>query len=144
MDNHQSHCTLENIQYAKDNHIFLLTFPPHLTDRRQPLDVGVYFPFKNAMKFALQDEIDSSGGKPINLSDLPKISIKAFSAALNTDNIKAGFEKTGIWPIDRLKYRYKDVLLAKSEDDIDDPANVSDLKMLLPFLKLRLQPQRRL
>lgn len=72
MDNHTSHCALENIKYAKENHIHLLTFPPHLTARMQPLNVGVYGPFKTAMKYALQDAIDMRG-KALGLHNLPEI-----------------------------------------------------------------------
>ncbi|CAI6373585.1 unnamed protein product [Macrosiphum euphorbiae] len=31
MDNHESHCSLEAVTYAKENGIMLVNFPPHCT-----------------------------------------------------------------------------------------------------------------
>ncbi len=38
IDNHSSHITLEGITYARENHITILTLPPHSSRRMQPLD----------------------------------------------------------------------------------------------------------
>lgn len=45
MDNHESHCTLDAINYCRDNGLVAVTFPPHCTHRLQPLDVAVNGPF---------------------------------------------------------------------------------------------------
>lgn len=66
MDNHASHCSYEAVKYAKENGISLLTFPPHLTNKLQPLDVSLYSPFKSAMKIATKDRMDSTR-KPIQI-----------------------------------------------------------------------------
>lgn len=42
VDNHESHVTIEAVDYARDNGIVYLSFPPHTTHRLQPLDVGVF------------------------------------------------------------------------------------------------------
>lgn len=39
MDNHSSHSTLEDYQFCKENHITMLSIPPHSSHRMQPLDV---------------------------------------------------------------------------------------------------------
>jgi DDE superfamily endonuclease len=46
MDNHDSHVSLPAIQYAKENGIVMLTFPPHCSHKLQPLDRSVYGPMK--------------------------------------------------------------------------------------------------
>jgi hypothetical protein len=48
LDGHKSHFTPEFDQYCKDNSIICLCFPPHSTDRLQPLDIGCFSPLKNA------------------------------------------------------------------------------------------------
>jgi hypothetical protein len=37
MDNHESHCTLDSILYARENGITLVTFPPNCSHQLQPL-----------------------------------------------------------------------------------------------------------
>lgn len=49
LDNHVSHTSLEAIIYVKENGIVILSFPPHCSHRLQPLDVGVFGPFKISM-----------------------------------------------------------------------------------------------
>ncbi|XP_065654572.1 uncharacterized protein LOC136081202 [Hydra vulgaris] len=41
LDNHENHCTINAINFCRENGIDLLTFPPHCTHRLQPLDVSV-------------------------------------------------------------------------------------------------------
>nr|XP_039252971.1 jerky protein homolog-like [Styela clava] len=38
MDNHKSHITIDSLNYAKENGLVLLTFPPHCSHKLQPLD----------------------------------------------------------------------------------------------------------
>ncbi|KAK9703614.1 hypothetical protein QE152_g29244 [Popillia japonica] len=101
MDNHETHCSLEAILYAKENGMVLLTFPPHtshrlqpLTSHRlQPLDVAVYSPFKSRYAVALNDWIISNPGKAATIHDLAMI--------------KNG-HTTGIWPLNKLIFSDND------------------------------------
>ena len=47
MDNHGSHETDEFLKLANDNHILSYPLIPHLTHCMQPLDVGVFQPYKH-------------------------------------------------------------------------------------------------
>lgn len=40
LDNHNSHTTLEAWELAKENHVIMLSIPPHSSHRLQPLDVA--------------------------------------------------------------------------------------------------------
>ena len=42
MDNHESHCTLEVIDYCKIHNIHVVTLPPHSSQKTQPLDTTFY------------------------------------------------------------------------------------------------------
>ncbi|XP_055904276.1 uncharacterized protein LOC129940069 [Eupeodes corollae] len=46
MDNHESHLAIEAHDLAKASGVTILTFHPHTTSKMQPLDVGVFGPFK--------------------------------------------------------------------------------------------------
>ena len=54
-DGHITHLTKELIQYAKDHHIVLFLTPPHLTQRVQPFDVGVFSLYKHWYSEAVID-----------------------------------------------------------------------------------------
>uniref|UniRef100_A0A336LYP6 CSON005489 protein n=1 Tax=Culicoides sonorensis TaxID=179676 RepID=A0A336LYP6_CULSO len=65
-DNHDSHCSIESIEFARENGIVSLPFPPHTSHRLQPLDVSVYGPFKGKLKIAFNDWHVSNVGNDIN------------------------------------------------------------------------------
>lgn len=110
MDNHESHCTLEAVCYAKDNGMTLVTFPPHCTHRLQPLDVAVMGPFKGKLAIAQNDWLTSNPGKTLTIHDLANLANTAYSNTFTIKNIVAGFSKPGIWPFSRNAF---------SDDDFD-------------------------
>ena len=103
LDNHQSHVNLDAINYAKDNHISLLSFPPHCSHELQPLDVSVYGPFKTYINQASDSWMRDrkNAGKGMNIHVIPSLVGYAFPKAFSTTNITAGFRATGIWPFDK-------------------------------------------
>ena len=42
VDNHESHRAYSVAEYASENHVVMLSAPPHTTHRLQPLDRTVY------------------------------------------------------------------------------------------------------
>lgn len=98
MDNHETHVNLNVINYARENGIVILTFPPHCSHRLQPLDVSVYGPFKTYMRNAQNNFMTSNAGKPITIYDLSSLAAQAFNKAFTKANILSGLKKTGISP----------------------------------------------
>ena len=45
-DNHESHISIDVLDYASANGVHMLSFPPHCSHKLQPLDRTVYGPFK--------------------------------------------------------------------------------------------------
>lgn len=41
-DNHESHLSIRVLDLAKENGVTIVTFPPHSTNKLQPLDVGIF------------------------------------------------------------------------------------------------------
>ena len=56
LDNY-GYVSIQALQKAKDNGIALVTIPPHLSHKLQPLDVSVYYPFKEYFAQAMYDWI---------------------------------------------------------------------------------------
>lgn len=108
MDNHESHCTLDAIIYARENGIVLVTFPPHCTHRLQPLDVGVMGPFKGKLRVAQNDWMTSNPGKTITIHELASLTNVAYLSSFTVKNITSGFQKPGIWPFSRLAFSDED------------------------------------
>ena len=52
LDGHSSHVTIEAIELARSNDVHMLCLPSHTTHILQPLDVGVFKPFKAAFSKA--------------------------------------------------------------------------------------------
>ena len=46
LDNHVSHLSVDVLQFAKDNGVVMVSFPPHCSHKLQPLDRSVYGPLK--------------------------------------------------------------------------------------------------
>lgn len=91
MDNHESHITVEAINKAKDNGIVLFTIPPHTTHKLQPLDRGVFGPFKTYYNEACKNWLLNNPGKPLSIYDIAAITGKAYPLAFTPANITAGF-----------------------------------------------------
>lgn len=121
-DNHESHVTIEAVDYARDNGIVYLSFPPHTTHRLQPLDVGVFGPFKAKLKTAFNDWHINHSGKTLNIYNIPKLAKIAYFESFNSKNITSAFAKTGIWPFNKLAFSDADfdaVTVYQSKSTLD-------------------------
>ena len=97
MDNHGSHCTPEFVKLANENRIRPYPLIPHLTHCMQPLDVGVFQPYKHWHDMAIRDalaEFSLDYSLTHFLDDLTKIRDHTFKV----DTIKHAFKKSGMCP----------------------------------------------
>ena len=101
LDNHHSHVTLETIDYAKEQGIVLLSFPPHCSHKLQPLDRAVYGPFKRYYNSACDCWMKENRGKAMTIYDIPDMVGRAFPKAFAPVNIQSGFKVARIFPFDR-------------------------------------------
>ena len=102
LDGHKSHFTPEFDQYCKDNSIICLCYPPHSTDRLQPLDVGCFSPLKNIYGRLVQEKAEL-GIYHIDKPDFLVLFQQARIIALTPKNIKSAFQAVGILPFDPQK-----------------------------------------
>lgn len=116
LDNHDSHLFIKTIELCRENGIILLSFPPHTSHKLQPLDRGVYGPFKHYVNLAMDNWMKCHPGQTMTIYDLPGIVAEAFPKATTPTNIAAGFKVSGIWPYNRDVFR----------DDEYAPSSVTD------------------
>ena len=72
VDGHVSHLGLRTLNYAAAQDIILLSLLPHSSHILQPLDVGVYGPYKRAWRDIMQDYYRDNFYKQIDNCDFPK------------------------------------------------------------------------
>ena len=119
LDNHGSHLEVKVIDYARANGIVMLTFPPHCSHRLQLLDLGVFGPFKTALKVAFNDWLQLNPGQRISIHQVAALSRKPFERAFTTSIILSSFAKAGIHPFDRNIFTDEDFLPSFATDRPD-------------------------
>lgn len=98
IDNHKTHVGIQGLEFCKANGIVLLSFPPHCSHRMQPLDVGIYAPFKSKYATSCNDWSVANPGKTLSLRQVAHLVKLPFLNAFTPSNITKAFEKTGIVP----------------------------------------------
>ena len=116
LDNHVSHLSVDVLQFAKDNGVVMVSFPPHCSHKLQPLDRSVYGPLKRYYNVACDDWIVSHKGRTMTIYDVPAMVGLAYPKAMTSANIQAGFKVSGISPFNRNVFT----------DDEFQPADVTD------------------
>ena len=151
MDNHGSHCTPEFIMLANENHIRPYPLIPHLTHCMQPLDVGIFQPYKHWHDVAIQEafaEFNTEYSLVRFCQDLTKIRNNTFKAS----TIRSAFKKAGMWPVN--SSLCIEQVKKFAAPDVDDPVHMlhgqqrkprierttTETSLLLPILP-RVQPQ---
>ena len=97
LDGHNSHVTLEVVHKCREVELNLLTLPSYTSHRLQPLDVGIFAPFKRYFKRYRDVWSVNNKGKGASQQTLAMWVSKALERALTTRNITAGFHSTGIY-----------------------------------------------
>ena len=98
IDNHSSHITLEGIEFARKNHISILTLPPHCSHRIQPLDRVFFGPLKNAYAIEVNKWHTMKPGHGLSWADLAGLFRAAYIRVADIQKGEQGFKCTGIYP----------------------------------------------
>lgn len=115
-DNHESHISLPALELAKENHVEVVTLPPHTSHRTQPLDKSVFGPLKSYFNSACNSWLLENPARPISIYEMGKLIGDAWIRAANPVNIISGFKSCGIWPYNRDAF----------SEDMFVPAEVTD------------------
>ncbi|CAK1597348.1 unnamed protein product [Parnassius mnemosyne] len=103
-DNHESHVSIQAVNFCRDHGIVYLSLPPHTSHKLQPLDVSVFGPFKSKLKIAFNDWHIRNVGKTLSIYNIAELTKSAFLESFTPRNITSGFSKPGIWPFNRLAF----------------------------------------
>jgi len=94
-DGFDCHLDYRVIEYCWQHRILPFALPPHTSHVLQPLDVAVF------------SSLSSAYGKEVNhiraavdKDTFPNLFAHAQQVAFTPSNIRSGFRKTGIWPLD--------------------------------------------
>ena len=98
IDRHKTHMTLDVIDLCRENEIILFCLPPHTTHALQPLDVAVFKSLKDHFSKSVRALAFSKPNFVVSKRDFAKVFKGPFERAFSITNVKAGFEKSGIFP----------------------------------------------
>ena len=98
VDGHISHKSLEAVELASANGVELISFPPHITHRLQPLDKCYFEPLKEYYRQACDYWMTSNAGKRITFYDIAALFGAAYTRASTIDKAVSGFSSCGLWP----------------------------------------------
>ena len=98
LDGHHSHKSLAAIEYARENGIEMITLPPHLTHKMQPLDKAFFFPLKTAYNKACNAWMSSNKGKRISMYQIAELFGSAYNSCATVEKAVNGFRACGLWP----------------------------------------------
>lgn len=101
MDNHESHITINSLEFSKANGIILVTLPPHTSNKLQPLDKSIFFSLKSNYNEACNDWMLCNPGQTITIYHVGGLFNRAYLKAFSTENIVSAFKNIGIWPLNR-------------------------------------------
>ena len=100
LDGHSSHLNPDTIRFAAENGVIIFALPPNTTHLTQPLDKGVFGPFKCHWKQVCHNYMISHPGQVVNEYNFVSLLSKAWLESMTAVNIIAGFQTTGIYPLD--------------------------------------------
>ena len=97
VDGHASHVSIEAIEFARSSEVHMLCIPAHTTHILQPLDVGVFKPFKSAYNKACKKLMADHPHRVITTDQITGLKRIAWPQSLTPVNIMSGFKKCGIF-----------------------------------------------
>ena len=100
-DGHSSHISKLLIERAASKNIVLFVLPAHTSHVLQPLDVGIFGPFKRFYYGECAAFMRENMGRVVMKYDMVDISCKAYLKAMSPINTMSAFRKSGIYPFDR-------------------------------------------
>ena len=121
LDNHSSHLSLDAINFAKENHIIMLSIPPHTSHKLQPLDKTFFGPLKTFYNREIDKWLISNPGKRVSNWELCELFCHAYEQVATVQKALNGFRCAGIVPFN------PDIF----GDEDFSPSTVTELEMPL-------------
>jgi len=134
LDGHYSHTrNLEVITLARENHVDIISLPPHSIHKIQLLDKAFLGPWKLSTAKKLKNGSVHTQGELSLSTKIGELFGNAYKRAATGEIAANGFRATGLFPCDKNTFRPNDFPLS-SEDTDAAPANHPT------FVKTRYRP----
>jgi hypothetical protein len=137
VDNHISHVSIEAISFCKENHIILLSIPPHTSHKLQPLDVGFYGIFKNRFNSECDKFAINNPGVAITQYHIGLLVRNVLLLTESTSTANSSFRKTGIYPYNPNVFHDDEYLpsevytLVDLDEEIEAPLSIKSKTSLI-------------
>jgi DDE superfamily endonuclease len=99
-DGYRSHLAVEALEILVEAGIIVYALPTHTSGSTQRLDVAVFGTFKQALNDTIHSVSHTATAPVFDEFDFALMLKRAYEVAFKPDNIRAGFRRTGMWPID--------------------------------------------
>jgi len=99
LNGHGSHMAMETVEDSNHLAIYLLTLPSHTTRRLQLLHFSMFGLIKNYFRAERSLWMAKNLGMKVKIFELVGLARKEFKMTLRPSNIKSGFRRTRIWPL---------------------------------------------
>eukprot|EP00734_Pompholyxophrys_sp_LG126_P000195 Pompholyxophrys_sp_v1_NODE_37_length_3331_cov_9.873932.p1 type:complete len:348 gc:universal NODE_37_length_3331_cov_9.873932:2121-3164(+) len=127
LDGYGSHeADTDLLEWLDKEKIVLFALPAHTSSALQPLDLSVFGPLKEYIRQAFQNWIEGHQGCSFNRLHFCSLFVEAWDKAHCPDNIKSGFEKGGIWPLNKDILRRVSSVCAESLEKLPIHVNLND------------------
>ena len=101
MDGYGSHCSRSAmLEIFLEHKIICLGLPAHTSSSLQPLDVGIFGPFKKALRKAFSDWLKEHPGESFKKENFAALVKDVWRKAHSKENIVSAFAKSGLCPHD--------------------------------------------
>jgi hypothetical protein len=146
LDGHESHQTVQFVEYCARNNIITLCMPPHSSHLLQPLDIACFSPLKKAYGHQI-GELMRAYINHVTKTEFLSSFIHAHNASFTAENIQAGFRGAGLVPFDPekvigrldIQLRTPSPIVGQNEPwQPKTPQTVSELASQSTFIKSRL------
>ncbi|KAI5709838.1 hypothetical protein M8J75_003632 [Diaphorina citri] len=131
-DNLSSHLSVQSIKLCAENNIEFVFLPRNSTHLTQPLDIAFFRPLKTAWRQILVDWKKGAGRNDCSVrKDMFPILLKKLITAIDMNsasNVKAGFKKAGIVPIDpnQVLNRLPNNVTTTDQDNLETTLNMNN------------------